>query len=467
MPLVSLDPRNGMPLVEQIVAALRERIEQRGLRPGTRVPPIRHFADEHKVSRFTVVEAYDRLVAQGYLSSKRGSGFYVAARASEPPADKPCRLERAVDAVWLVRRMVESDPALLNASTGNLPREWLDEPGIRRCIRALARRSGTHLTEYGSPQGYLPLRNQLRIKLSETGIEANASQIVLTHGASHALDLIIRYLLKPGDAVLVDDPGYYVLNAELKLHGVTLAGVPRRADGPDVAAMEKLIEEHQPKAFFTQSVAHNPTGTELSSAVAFRVLQLAEKHDFTIVEDDAYGDFHAGSIHRLATLDQLKRVIYVGSFSKSLSSSLRVGFLAAREEIANDLADVKVLSCITTSEFNERMVYLMLTEGHYRKYLERVLSRLAESRAACLRNLERSGAELFCEPKQGLFLWMRIPGRDDSIELANLAAEEGIVLAPGNVFRPHLEPSPWLRLNITAANSPKLFQFFKKSRGLN
>ena len=462
MPFVSLDPRNGIPLVEQIVASLRERIEQRGLRPGTRVPPIRRFADEHDISRFTVVEAYDRLVAQGYLSSKRGSGFYVAARSNEASAEKPCKLERAVDAVWLIRRMIEDNPAMLNVSTGNLPRAWLDEAGIQRCVRSLARKSGTHLTEYGSPQGYLPLRNQLQVKLSEIGIGARASQIVLTHGASHALDLIIRYLLKPGDVVLVDDPGYYVLNADLKLHGVTLAGVPRRVDGPDVAAMEKLIEEHKPKAFFTQSVTHNPTGTELSSPVAFRVLQLAEKHDVTIVEDDAYGDFHAESVHRLATLDQLARVIFVGSFSKSLSSSLRVGFLAAREDIANDLTDVKILSSITTSEFNERMVYLMLTEGHYRKYLERVWRRLAESRAACLKNLEKSRVEFFCEPKQGLFLWVRIPGRDDSIEIANLAAEEGIVLAPGNVFRPHLEPCPWLRLNITTANAPKLFQFFKK-----
>ncbi|MGH8728053.1 MAG: PLP-dependent aminotransferase family protein [Burkholderiales bacterium] len=464
MALVSLDPRNGVPLVEQIVASLRHRIEQRGLRPGTRIPPIRRFADDHNISRFTVVEAYDRLVAQGYLNAKRGSGFYVAARSHEAPSQGTCKLERTIDAVWLVRRMIEDDPAMLKASSAGLPREWLDEAGIRRGLRVLARKNGSHLTEYGSAQGYLPLRNQLQFKLSEIGVFAQASQIVLTTGASHALDLIIRYLLKPGDAVLVDDPGYYVLFGDLKLHGITLAGVPRNEDGPDVAAMEALIEEHKPKAFFTQSVAHNPTGSNLSSPVAFRVLQLAEKHGFTIIEDDAYGDLHAGSIHRLATLDQLQRVIYVGSFSKTLSSSLRVGFLACRENMACDLADIKVLSSITTSEFNERLVYLMLTEGHYHKYLDRVRARLAEIRPTTLRSLERCGVGLFCEPKEGIFLWARVPGHDDSIAIANLAAEAGIVLAPGSVFRPHLEPSPWLRLNVASCNHPKLIQFLKRLR---
>jgi DNA-binding transcriptional MocR family regulator len=464
MPLLTLEPGNGMPLVAQIVTRLRARIDDRTLRPGTRVPAIRRFAEAHSVSRFTVVEAYDRLVALGYLESRRGSGFYVAPRALELPGECPARLDRAGDAVWLVREMLCHDPQTLKPSAAWLPRHWLDEEGIQRGLRALARKPGRHLTDYGEPLGYSPLRAQLQLKLADLGIAAQTSQIVLTHGANQALDLVIRYLLRPGDAVLVDDPGYYILFGDLKLHGVQLVGVPRGVSGPDVQALEKLAAEYKPRAFFLQSVLHNPTGTGLSAHAAFRVLQLAREHDFIVVEDDAYGDFHPGPAQRLAAMDQLERVIYIGSFSKTLSSSLRVGFLAGRPDLAHDLADIKMLSSISTCELTERLVYQMLTEGHYRKYLERVQARLREACARTLRNLERCGMEIYAEPASGVFLWVRSRQRDDAAEITRLAASEKIILAPGNVFRPHLEPSPWLRLNVAQCEDPRLFRFFSRLR---
>ncbi|MEH6824380.1 MAG: aminotransferase class I/II-fold pyridoxal phosphate-dependent enzyme [Motiliproteus sp.] len=114
-------------------------------------------------------------------------------------------------------------------------------------------------------------------------------------------------------------------------------GVPRNADGPDTQAMEALILEHRPKLFVTTAVLHNPTGTSTSQAVAYRLLQLAEKYDLMLIEDDIYGDFHGGRATRLAALDQLNRVIYVSSFSKTISASLRVGFMACHKDLAQDM----------------------------------------------------------------------------------------------------------------------------------
>lgn len=459
---LSLDSGNPLPLVDQIVSSVRQQIDNRYLRPGMRLPSIRSFAAGNRVSRFTVVEAYDRLVALGYLSSRQGSGFYVTARTSaEPGAESPAKLERAVDVVWLMRQVLKDNPGTLKVGGGWLPSHWLDEEGIQRHLRTLSRRADSHLTCYGNPLGYAPLRSQLQLRLAELGIAAQPSQFVLTHGASQALDLIVRYLIKPGDAVLVDDPGYYNLFGNLKMQGARLIGVPRHGDGPDMAAMEKLAREHNPKVFFTQSVLHNPTGTDLTPPVAFKVLQLAEKHNFIVVEDDIYADFRNTPVQRLATLDQLTRVIYVSSFSKTLSASLRVGYLACRQDIAEDLADLKMLSCITTSEFNERLVYLMLTEGHYRKYLERLRGRIHRACDATLRNFEKRGLEVYSEPDGGMFLWARLKHRQDSVEIANLAAKEGIMLAPGNVFRPHLEPSPWMRFNVAVCDHPRLYKFLK------
>jgi DNA-binding transcriptional MocR family regulator len=131
-----------------------------------------------------------------------------------------------------------------------------------------------------------------------------------------------------------------------------------------------------------------------------------------------------------------------------LSGSLRVGFVACSQHVASELADIKMLTSITTSPFTERLIYLMLVEGHYRKYLSRLHERLGEARINVVHAFERIGLELFAEPADGMFVWARFPHIDDSLALAEASQRDGIMLAPGTVFRPHLERSPWLRFNV-------------------
>ena len=463
---LSLDSESALPLVDQIVTGARNLSDDRVLRPGMRLPPIRTLASAHGVSRFTVVEAYDRLVALGYLQSRRGAGFYVSARQQTPAlSQRSGEIRRAFDNAGVMHQSLDDEGGRLKVGVGWLPPDWMDEEGVRRNIRSLSRRADTQLVSYGTAQGYRPLREQIGVKLGELGVACDRSQVVLTHGATQALDLVARYLLKPGDCVLVDDPGYWNLFANLRLYGVDLIGVPRTGDGPDLQALDALLAEHRPKAFFTHSVLHNPTASNITAAVAFRVLQLAEKYDFLIVEDDIYADFHPGATTRIAELDQLRRVIYIGGFSKTLSANLRVGFLAASPELAAALTDVKIVSCIATSEFSERLVYLMLTEGHYRKFTERTRNRLAEASSATLRLLERAGLKIHAEPKGGMFVWAQAPGIADSVQLATRAAQSAIMLAPGNIFRPQMQPSPWLRFNVAYALDPRLERFLGETLG--
>ncbi len=458
---ISLAQDSGVPLVDQIVQAVRALIEDRVLRAGTRLPPIRQFAETYGVSRFTVVEAYDRLVALGFLQSRRGSGFYVAARQlpqSAPAAAQPLE-QGAVDAAWLMRQALDAGAEGLRASAGWLPRTWLDEEGLRRQLRAMLRNTDANLSDYGRPQGYLPLRQHLPFKLGELGIAAQPGQIVLTHGATQALDMTIHHFVRRDDVVLVDDPGYFSLFGCLRLHGARLIGVPWTPEGPDAAVLEKLAAEHKPKVYFTQSVLHNPTGACLSPANAYRILQCAERHDFHIVEDDTYCDLHPGVTTRLAALDQLQRVIYVSSFSKTLSGNLRVGFLAARPDLAQALTDIKVLTSLASSEAAEDLAYRMLTEGHYRKYVERLRGRLDEANGRVLRMLDRIGLTPFIAPQGGLFIWAGLPGTEDAVPLAAEAAQNGIILAPGKLFRPQSQASAWIRLNVIYAADVRLERF--------
>jgi DNA-binding transcriptional MocR family regulator len=298
--------------------------------------------------------------------------------------------------------------------------------------------------------------------LGTLGINAHPGQILLTQGTSQALELVIRYLLKPGDAALVDDPGYYNMFGNLRLHGVEMLAVPRNPDGPDIAILDKLAAAHRPKVYFTQSVMQNPTGTDMSPHVTFKVLQAAERHNFTVVEDDIFCDLQVKPTPRLATLDQLNRVIYARSFSKTLSGSLRVGFVACRAAIANELADIKMLTSITTSQFTERLIYMMLVDGHYRKHLSRLQERLGESRVNVVRAFEHIGLEIFAEPADGMFVWARLPHVEDSLALAEASQRDGIMLAPGAIFRPHLERSPWMRFNVAVCQDMRVRQWLER-----
>jgi DNA-binding transcriptional MocR family regulator len=462
---LTITQNNGQTLADQIVAGIRRQIEDRHLRTGSKVPSIRSFADTYNVSRFTVVEAYDRLVAMGYLHSRPGAGFYVAAALARGDATHLAGSDnhkRNEQLVWLIRRLLESNENTVLASGPWLPNSWLDEAGIRQSLNTLARKNGPYLLEYGHPFGYLPLREHLVQMVAGLGITARADQILLTQGTSQALELIIRYLLKPGDAALVDDPGYYNMFGNLRLQGVEMLAVPRNPDGPDVAVLENLAATHRPKVYFTQSVMHNPTGTDMSPHVAFKVLQAAERHNFVVVEDDIFCDLQERTTPRLATLDQLKRVIYARSFSKTLSGSLRVGFVACAQDIANELADIKMLTSITTSQFTERLIYLMLVDGHYRKYLARLRQRLGESRLNVVRAFERIGLELFVEPADGMFVWARFRHVEDSLALAEASQRDGIMLAPGAVFRPHLERSPWMRFNVAVCEDARVQRWLER-----
>jgi len=462
---------DGNRLVEQVVTGVRQHIESRLLRPGARLPSIRRLAAQQRISRFTVVEAYDRLVASGHVESRRGSGFYVTVPAvPETAAERTGGLERAVDVANLIAGVVSDDARAANVGNrlyagGCLPNDWQEASGMRRYARSVAA-SGIELTDFGTSLGYPPLREFVARRLTEIGIGAAASQVLLTAGATHGFDLVIRYLLAPGDAVLVDDPGYYNLFGHLKLAGVRLLPVPRGPDGPDLDAIARLAAETRPKAYFTMSVLNNPTCTHIQPAIAHRLLQLAAQYRFYIVEDDIFSDFADGAPTRLAALDRLERTFYLGSYSKTLSSSMRVGFVVANPDAIAALTRMKLLVTMTTSAFAERIVHEMLVGGHFRKHVARICDRLDARRARMANELERAGWQLDRIPEAGLFLWARHPDVDDSLWIAQGARREGVLLAPGASFRPHHDASAWMRFNASCVVDPAVFRLLARAPAL-
>lgn len=459
-------------LVDQIADTLGRRIEDQGLRPGTRLPSIRDLAQQLNVSRFTVVEAYDKLMARGLAESRRGAGFFVRARsgmltvpagrqgaASAKMPAAPARL----DLNWLLRSMFQetANANQMPGSCGLLPPAWLDEDLLNSAIRAVGRSARAGLLGYGRPQGFLPLRQQIAATLQADNIPAHPEHNLLTTaGVTHGLDLIARLLLRPGDTVLVEDPAWFVIFGRLQAYGARIIGIPRGPSGPDVVLLEKMAAQHKPKLFIVNTAVHNPTGHTLSAGAAYDVLRLAERHDFRVIEDDTYGDLHPGSPIRLATLDRLERVILVGGYSKMLAPSLRVGYIAAAPDLVQRLTDLKMLTGLTSPELGERVVHRVLTGGQYRRHIERVRARVDDARQRCLRGLLKLGVTVDAEPYAGMFVWGDC-GRD-SEALARAAADEGLLLAPGSLFSPDQAPCTRMRFSVMMADAKPAWQILEK-----
>ena len=455
-------------LVEQIVRSIETRIDDKLLRTGARMPSIRQYSDLNSVSRFTVVEAYDRLVAKGFLESRRGSGFYVRERSPLINAHQNAQTDQwhtpLIDVVWLVRSMFRQMPTQKKPGSGTLPVEWLDGDLIANALRAISRQNSNQLLGYGDPQGFMPLRQQLQLKLAELEIAVTPEQIVTTTGVTQGLDIVARHFTQPGDVIFVDDPSWFLMFGSFAALGAKVIGVPRLADGPDIVKLAELAAIHKPKLYVLVSVLHNPSSGSMSAAKAFQVLKIAEEHNFTLVEDDIYCDMHPGSAvqpaTRLATLDQLNRVIYLGGFSKTLSANLRVGFIATSHLMAQHLADRKMLTTLTTSEIGERVVYKILSEGHYRKHADRLRTKLDAVRDKTTRHLERIGMHIDLVTPAGMFIWVDT-GFDTNV-LAEKAASQGFMLAPGSLFSPNQLPSSRMRINVAAMSDPGIWRFLEQ-----
>ena len=461
-------PPGAATLSEQLAQRFGQHIQQRLLAPGVRLPSVRHCAQRHGVSTSTVVAAYDLLQARGLVHALPQRGFFVREAATEArSADSPgAAAARAasvvpplpppapVDATALIRGMFQVQGSKASPGMGTLPEDWLDAAPLQRALRQVCSRS-TDWLRYGEPAGDTRLRNALSLRLADLGITATPEQLVTTTGATHALDLVCRTLLRPGDAVLVDDPGWATEFARLSHQGMRLLPVPRGEHGPDLAVMQALLQQHQPRLYVTVSVLHNPTGATLSPAAAHQVLRLAEAHNLTIVEDDTYAWLAPPHATRLAQLDGLKRTVYVSGFSKILTPQWRVGYLAAAPELAQRFIDTKLLTTLTTPAPLEQAVALCLEQGQLRRHAERVSTRLAAARARTVRLAREAGCE-FVTPPAGLFGWVDVGTDTEALAVALL--DEGWLTAPGALFHATRRPGTLMRVNFATAQDTRFWQ---------
>lgn len=448
---ITLSRNGALPLTRQIASQIESLVKRGEWRPGQRLPSVRAFAAAHSTSTHTVVEAYSYLVARGVAVSRRGAGYYVAERGDSPVSGSHSRLRESLDPRRLGREILADSPATLRLGGGAVSSDWVDHVELDSAFKKISRGVLPRFGSYGTTQGYAPLRELLAQHLGAKGIKTTAAGILMSQGATQALDLVIRLLVKPGQTVLVDDPGYFQTTWALKTQGASVVGVPRLAGGPDPQAFERLCIQTKAMVFFTQSALQNPTGSVLSLAVAHEILRIAERHSVVIVEDDVSGDLVPDTAPRLAMLDQLRRVIYIGSFSKSLSPSLRVGYLATnRAELSEELTHLKMLSSYVSCEPIEAIVHSLVADGHYARHVRRIDRRLKERASMVIPRLAQLGFSMDVDQPYvgGTFVWVRHRDFSDAMTLTDRASNSGILLAPGCAFRPNQDESPYFRFSL-------------------
>ena len=475
-------------LTEQLSARFGERIRNRLLAPGARLPSVRQCAQQHGVSPSTVVAAYDQLLAQGLVEARKNRGFFVremlpgtAERVSEPlpppteAAGGGARWSTAhwfavrgagrgappVNATALIRGMFHKISDKPQPGMGVFPSDWLDSTFMPAAVRKVTstRALNDFSLQYGEPLGDTGLRRMLSKKLATLNVHAAPENIITTVGATHALDIVSRTLLRPGDPVMVEEPGWAVEFARLSALGMRILPVPRRADGPDLEVMARYCEVHQPKLYVSVSVFHNPTGYCLSPGSAHRILQLANQHNFHVVEDDTYSHIAPEHATRLTALDGLSRTIYVSGFAKILAPNWRIGFLAAPSHLVEQLLDTKLLATLTTPALLEKALALCIEQGQLRRHAERIRTRLDAARARSVKLALGAGCTFAAEPV-GLFGWVETGVDTDA--LAQRMLDEGYLLAPGALFHAERKPSTLMRINFATTQDAAFWRVYRR-----
>ena len=464
--MFTLDRDATVPLSEQIDIHLRGMIAERRLLPGARLVSIRRLAADLQVSPNTVVSAYDRLVADGLVSSRGTAGYFVAEAAGTVIDGAPLEAGEAHEPLWLAQQSNDMRPGVLLASGGALPIAWLEDAIPASLVQRALSHHGLGMATRCPPQGMSALRERLAMHMRGQGMQVDASRVLTTFGSTHAIDLIVRTVLRPGDVVVVEDPGYFLLFERLRQAGVRAVPVTRRADGVDLIELEAACVSHRPKLMFLQTVLHNPTGWTSTPANLHRVLRIAEQHGVLIAEDDVHGHFQPGQPTRLAQMSQLDGVIYFSSFCKVVSPALRMGHIAAAPPLLKALLREKISSVLTTPTLNELVLLELLSTGRFRKHADRIQQRLGAARVATARLLRGAGVQIDAMGDAGIFMWGRVPEGVDVRGLVREAYDHQIVLAPGANFRANgAADDPHIRFNVAASQNVRLAEFLAPRLG--
>lgn len=442
-PLIALDRTSLKPFHRQIYDAFRTMILQHRLQAGQQIPSTRVLAGELGISRIPVLSAYAQLLAEGYFESRKGAGTFVASSLPDQPVNGNAgERSGSGDLGPIVVSQVSQSlptgtpPWSLGAgafSVGQLAYDHFPFRAWSEIVTRRVRKVRANSMNYGDPMGLREFREVISSYLrTSRAADCEASQIMVVNGSQHALDLSARVLLDPGTPVWIEDPSYGLMRRALALSGCRLVPVPIDQEGLDVAAGIRLCP-HARAAYVTPSHQY-PLGATMSAARRLQLLDWAHNSGSWIVEDDYDSEYRYESmpIASLQGLDRGSRVIYIGTFSKTLFPSLRLGYMVIPPSLVDRFKAVRRASDLCPPQLYQEALADFITEGHFARHVRKTKLIYGERRSALVEALRKEFGREFevLGAEAGMHLVVTLPPGIDDQEVSIRAAREGLWLWP-------------------------------------
>jgi 2-aminoadipate transaminase len=455
-----LDHGSAVPLYRQLYEQFAERIRSGELGQGERLPATRELAGLLGLNRTTVSAAYEMLEAEGMIAGRVGRGSFVTAAPAAGGVSWGAWLERGELAGRgpAPRGEAGSPPAALGRdtisfATSRPSRELFPLDEFRAsCAAVLARADLADILQLGSPAGYEPLRRHLIEEARRQGVAGGADDLLITNGCQQGLDLVGRVLLRPGDAVAVEDPVYPGLKSLLTGMGARLAAVPVGAEGMEIPRLVRVLERDRPKLIVVTPDFQNPTGATLPLAARRGLLEAARAAGVPVVENDPYGElrYEGQPLAALKQLDGHGGTVLLRSFSKASFPGLRVGWVVGPKPLLDRLRQAKEAADLHSDQLSQAVLLEFAESGrleaHRRHLLEAGAERLRVTLEACRDFLPRGTR--WTRPEGGMNLWVSLPEPLDAGELLPRAQKLGVAYLPVCYFAvSRLEPGG-LRLSF-------------------
>ncbi|MEM9629781.1 MAG: PLP-dependent aminotransferase family protein [Pseudomonadota bacterium] len=418
----SIDRTSKTPIFEQICEFIRKQAISGELSEGTRLPPTRVFATELGVSRSTVITAYEQLEAEGYLQGLRGSGYTVCAMGQ-------VELQGHGDRRQAANSELQVEPAkpfeISQADLRLFPhRQWA------KTVKRVCQTIHSSMLAGGSPFGSFELREAIADHVSEwRGIDASPHQIIVTAGSTDALETCIRALCEAGEAIGLEEPGYLPVRRFAEDYGLAACFLNIDANGaelPDLGAEPRLVVLTPSQQF--------PLGGAMAPSRRLEFIQWAEGNNAWVVEDDYDSEFRYSGrpIPAMAGFDRLKRTIYIGSFSKTFSNSLRLGYMIAPERLVETFHSTMKQTGVKASYMPQPALAEFMKSGEFHRHLRRVRRTYGERRRFLLNRLERDFSEFgtFRDHQAGMQVVLHLNSRFEDFRVARRAAERGMSVQP-------------------------------------
>jgi 2-aminoadipate transaminase len=459
--LSDLDRGAERSITQQLADAVATAIEGGELGPGEKLPPTRELAELARVNHLTAVRAYRRLRERGLVTAHVGRGTFVRERAPAPRSAVPDSIawqryalpeadDDYGDRVLADMHRQATSKELIPLSVGYPSARLFPIAAIREAVDATLADEPERALQYSEVQGVGELAEQLAALGEARGAPEDPEDILITNGASQGLSLACRAILAPGDVVACEDPSFMSVIRAVRATGARVRGVPTDDQGLDVDALEQLVTREEIRALAIQPRLHNPTGRDLVPARRARLLDLARRHGFFILEDGIYADlrFEGDDLPSLRA-EAPAHVVYVDSLSKTLSGGLRIGWVSASGPVLERIIAAKRSDDIHSPTLPQLAVARFLASGAYPSQAERARSfyrqRLDTLRDAVDRHLGSIAS--YMPPLGGGHIWVTLDAALDEHELVDEAVRQGVAYAPGGAMR--VERSPELAMRLS------------------